>query len=73
MPTQPPFEPPRCHTCRRRLKTEQARLRGYGSVCWAKRGLRRPDLPGGPNPPLWAGQDVPLFPECFPEVRDEAP
>lgn len=72
MPTLP-LEPTRCQACRRRLKTERAKLRGYGAVCWAKRGLRRPDLPGREAFEPWHALAIPLFPECFPEVFHETP
>lgn len=58
-----PEEPPRCRTCRRRLKTSQARARGFGPICWEKHRASLAALPPDDPRRFQSFQTLPLFPE----------
>ncbi|WP_394366810.1 DUF6011 domain-containing protein [Mesoterricola silvestris] len=54
---------PRCRMCRRRLKTPEARARGFGSTCWPRRVAYLKSLDQQDPRAVRAGIPTPLFPE----------
>jgi hypothetical protein len=54
---------PFCHLCGRRLKTREARRRGFGPICWPRWLAESKDLEPGDPRLIQAAITQPLFPD----------